>query len=136
MTTKRSSGLDFSDSNSTLDQHPDMPVYSSTGVQPGHLSRNKTERRRLQGLQRSKTLNMNNKPESPRTFREKFHVWMINEGGRRVFFTVWILLHILVALFGFFNYQLKDNLVNARKTFGITYRASPYFDSRTIYISN
>jgi len=49
---------------------------------------------------------------------------MINEGGRHLFFAVWILLHILVAAFGFFNYELKDNLVNARATFGITYRAS------------
>lgn len=128
MAIKRSSGLDFFDSNSTLHQHPDMPVYNSTGVQPGHLSRNKTERRRLQGLQRSNTTSSNNgKPETPKTFREKFNIWMINEGGRQVFFTVWILLHFLVALFGFFNYQLKDNLVDARQTFGVTYGTSLLF---------
>ena len=133
MAAERSSAFNFSDSNTNaLDQHPDMPVYSSTAVQPGHLSRNKTERRRLQGLQRSNTaLNNKVKPEAPRTIREKFNIWMINEGGRRLFFTVWIILHLLVAVFGFFNYQLKDNLVGARQIFGVTYRAFPYIDLRT-----
>lgn len=46
---------------------------------------------------------------------------MVNEGGRRIFFFSWIFLHFLVALFGFFNYQLKDNNVNARATFGETF---------------
>lgn len=124
MATKRSSGLDFSDSTSSLDQHPDMPIYSNGATQPGHLSRNKTERRRLQGLQRSTTnSSTNSKPDEPKTLRAKFDIWMINEGGRQLFFGVWILLHLLVALFGFFNYQFKDNTVGARATFGITYRA-------------
>jgi NADPH oxidase len=46
---------------------------------------------------------------------------MINEGGRQLFFGVWIFLHLLVAVFGFLNYQLKDNLVDARATFGVTF---------------
>jgi hypothetical protein len=31
--------------------------------------------------------------------------------------------HLLVAVFGFLNYDLKDNLTDARATFGITYGA-------------
>jgi len=46
---------------------------------------------------------------------------MINEGGRQLFFGVWIFLHLLVAVFGFLNYQLKDNSVLARAAFGITF---------------
>jgi len=120
MATKHSSGLDFSDGNSALDQHPDMPVYTNDTTQPSHLSRNKTERRRLQGLQRSNTTSSTH-GSAPKTFKQHFDLWMINEGGRQLFFAAWILLHVLVALFGFFNYQLKDNLNNARATFGITF---------------
>ncbi len=34
---------------------------------------------------------------------------------------VFVLVHGLIFGFGFMNYQLKDNLTNARATFGITY---------------
>ncbi|KAJ7586196.1 NADPH oxidase B [Mycena floridula] len=44
---------------------------------------------------------------------------MINEGARRIFFTLFILFHLLVGLFGFFHYQMKDNLTNSRKMFGL-----------------
>ncbi|KAI0061220.1 NADPH oxidase [Artomyces pyxidatus] len=118
-TNKRSSGLDFSDRAPTLDAHPDLANYSN-GAQ--HLQRNKTERRRLQGLQRSNTTG--SKPSMvyvPTTFREKWNKWMINEGGRRLFFGVWVFLHLIVAVFGFLHYQLKDNLVGARALFGITF---------------
>ena len=49
---------------------------------------------------------------------------MINEGGRRIFFFTFVFVHALVLVFGFLNYQLKDNLTTARATFGITYRMS------------
>ncbi|KAF5325318.1 hypothetical protein D9619_009796 [Psilocybe cf. subviscida] len=122
MPSNRSSGLDFSDGrppNRTLDQHPDLKLNEGSL----HLQRNKTERRRLQGLQRSLTVtSMTGSGDSKdRSFMERFNLWMINEGGRQLFFAVWIFLHLLVAVFGFFHYQLKDNLNNARKTFGITF---------------
>ena len=126
MDTKRFSGLDFSDStsdgSSMLDQHPDMFNFSKEGIQPGHLRRNKTERLRLQGLQKSTPgSSINSHPEKPQTLRQRVDIWMINDGGKQVFFSVWIFLHILVAAFGFLNYQVKDNLVTARSTFGVTY---------------
>jgi NADPH oxidase len=132
MSSKRSSGLDFSDGRLTavdqLQQHPDLATTYAGGAQPGHLQRNKTERRRLQGLQRSNTVGSITRPapNQPKTFKQKLDVWMINEGGRHLFFGASIVLHLLVLVFGFLNYQLKDNLVGARTTFGITYRMSFY----------
>ncbi|KIJ42250.1 hypothetical protein M422DRAFT_60376 [Sphaerobolus stellatus SS14] len=60
-------------------------------------------------------------PVKPRTLRERWAHWMVNEGGRRLFLFTWVFLHILVGIFGFANYQLKDNSVTARATFGITF---------------
>ncbi|TFK31836.1 NADPH oxidase [Crucibulum laeve] len=122
----RSSGLDFSDGrspNAQLDQHPDLSGdYAAGNVQPSHLQRNKTERRRLQGLQRTNTTtSVTRTPPEARTMMQKYKVWMINEGGRQMFFGIWVFLHLLVAVFGFLNYQLKDNSVGARATFGITF---------------
>lgn len=117
----RSSGLDFSDGKLAvpgLEQHPDVALTA----QPRNLQRNKTERRRLQGLQRSDTTTGGKvTPYVPRTWQEKWDLWMINEGGRRIFFFVWIFLHLLVAVLGALHYDLKDNLVTARATFGVTF---------------
>ena len=132
MSKERSSPLDFSDGRPSntdynVEQRPDLLDNQPNGAI--HLQRNHTERRRLQGLQRTLT-NASSIMVSPtkRTLKEKFNVWLINEGGRQIFFGTWIFLHLLVIAFGFMNFQLKDNLVNARKTFGITYRAQfPFF---------
>ena len=124
---KRSSGLDFSDRGqlSQLDQHPDLKeTYANGTSQPSHLQRNKTERRRLQPLQRTNTIGSAQKgPYKPKKFFEKWSVWMINEGGRRLFFSVWIVLHLLVFAFGFIHYQLNDDFNNARAAFGYGYGA-------------
>ncbi|CAK7209832.1 hypothetical protein SCUCBS95973_000575 [Sporothrix curviconia] len=53
--------------------------------------------------------------------REKFDRWMINEGYRRFFVFVFMLLHGMVFAFGFVNYARKDSLQGARDTFGPTY---------------
>lgn len=126
MPPKRSSGLDFadrrpSDSFNTFEQHPDLAYNQDNGS--GHLQRNRSERKRLQGLQRSLTnVSSNMPPRTQRTFKEKFNVWLINEGARQIFFGSWIFLHLLVVVFGFLDYGLSDNLEDARATFGITYR--------------
>jgi NADPH oxidase 2 len=116
LTFNRSSGLDFSDGRATR-----PPTYTNGIAEPSHLQRNRTERRRLQGLQRNNTISAPAPITEPRTLRQKWDHWMINDGGKRLFFGVWILLHLLVAGLGFVNYQLKDNSVNARKTYGITF---------------
>lgn len=64
---------------------------------------------------------MNEKSSKRLTLKQKYNAWMVNEGGRRWFLLGFIFLHILVIIFGFFNYQFKDNLNNARAMFGITY---------------
>jgi hypothetical protein len=123
----RSSGFDFSDRSTPdqYEQHPDMPIYNPNAA-PRSLQRNKTERMRLQGLQRSNTTASQafKAPATPTGFWAHYNRWMINEGGRILFFGTWIFLHLLVAVFGFFHYQLKDNSVGARATFGITFRES------------
>ncbi|OAA59562.1 NADPH oxidase isoform 2 [Niveomyces insectorum RCEF 264] len=55
------------------------------------------------------------------TTREKFDRWMINEGYRRFFVFIFMVLHAMVFAFGFVNYARKDNLLVARQTFGPTY---------------
>ncbi|KAL1709538.1 ferric reductase NAD binding domain-containing protein [Schizophyllum commune] len=112
------SGLDFSDRGrpAHLDQHVDMAnTYAAN--EPSHLQRNKTERWRLQGIQRTTTGGAAPMPKIE-GWRQRMNVWMINEGGRQIFFGVFILLHIIVTIFGFLHYQLKDNLVTARSLFG------------------
>lgn len=61
--------------------------------------------------------------EAPRdlNFMEKLDRWMVNEGSRRILVGIFILVHAMIFSFAFINYQLKDNLTNARKTFGLTY---------------
>ena len=130
---KRSSGLDFSDRGqlSQLDQHPDLKeTYANGTAQPNHLQRNRTERRRLQPLQRTNTPTAAPRvPYKAKGLLDKWRVWMINEGGRRLFFSVWIFLHLLVFAFGFVHYELNDNLTQARAMLG--YGFSAYLFSRT-----
>jgi len=102
-----------------VDPHPD--VVLNTGNP--NLQRNKSERNRLQGLMRI-TSNASTSAEGgwqPSSWKEKWDLWMINEGGRRLFFFSWIFLQILVFIFGWFNYQMKDNSVGARALFGETF---------------
>lgn len=118
---KRSSGLDFHDrapEPTIQDAHPDVSVASSRNLQ-----RNKSERGRLQGLMRgSPSLpGFGNGPQRPTGWMERWDLWMVNEGGRRLFFFAWIFLHVLALILALIHYSLKDNLVTARTTFGATF---------------
>ena len=76
-------------------------------------------------MQRSKSTTANGTavtPYIPKDMREKFDKWMINEGGKWMFLFFFGILHVLVIVLGFMNYDLKDNSVGARSVFGITYR--------------
>jgi NADPH oxidase 2 len=119
---KRSSGLDFSDRGNTWYPMEEFQEnYGSEETQPGNPQWNKNERDRLQGLERSQThtsvSSSPHGPYKPETIGDRWRTWMINEGGKRFFFSVWIFLHILVAVFGFMTYQMKDLYNNARSTF-------------------
>lgn len=119
----RTSGMDFSDGRrGTTTFEKEM---ASNG--PAHLSRNKTERRRLQGLMQTGTRSLATiKPTNVKLlkWKERWAHWMVNNGGRQIFVAVWLFLHALVFAFGFMNYYLKDNLTTARATFGLGYRES------------
>ena len=59
---------------------------------------------------------------------------MINEGGRRLFFFLWVFLHLLVFAFGFVHYQLNDNLTGARALFGYGFSAYFFLLNPTVWI--
>ncbi|CAE6413369.1 unnamed protein product [Rhizoctonia solani] len=114
----RSDGLDFADRDPS-GSHPDVPA--------SNLRRNKTERGRLQGLMRinSSTGLPTAAKDSPSSvfgaWKAAWDRWMVNDGGRQLFFGVYVVLHLLVFALGFIHYDLKDNSVGARALFGITF---------------
>ena len=112
-----------------MEQHPDLRESVLSGAA---LQRNKTERKRLQGLQKAVLKTW--KPPEPKTLKERFNVWLINEGGKKLFFGTWIILHLLVAAFGFVNYHWKDDMENARAKFGYTF--SSQFNSTPSFIQS
>lgn len=61
--------------------------------------------------------------EAPRELylKEKVDRWMVNEGYRKLFVGVFMLLHLMVFIFGMMNYGMTDRTVGARSTFGLTY---------------
>ncbi|KAK7062812.1 hypothetical protein VNI00_000305 [Paramarasmius palmivorus] len=116
---KRESGLHFVDRIVSPGDHPDLAeIYSGDSIKP-HLQRNKSERWRIQTLQRRAKGVVG--PVEARNIGERLELWMINDGGRQLFFAIWIFLQVLVAALGFVNYQLKDNLENAHRVFGSSY---------------
>lgn len=64
---------------------------------------------------------MSGEPPRDFTLKERFDVWMVNEGYRRFFVVVFILVHLMIFAFAILNFNLKDNLSTARSTFGLTY---------------
>jgi NADPH oxidase len=95
-----------------------------------HLQRNKSERWRLQGLQKVQSTDAPS-AQLPKSFGQKLNVWMINEGHRSLFFAVFLGLHLLAGVLAWLHYSLKDNLTGARATFGITFGA--LFWTRKLY---
>ena len=49
---------------------------------------------------------------------------MVNEGYRRLFLVVFALVHLMIFAFAYLNFSLKDDLKNARTTFGTSYAIS------------
>ncbi|KAJ7087662.1 ferric reductase NAD binding domain-containing protein [Mycena belliarum] len=96
-----------------MDKSAEPPVKGAS-----HLQRNKTERWRLQGMQKVQS---SDAPAKAKNLGQKLSVWMINEGQHRVFFAVFIVLHLVASVLAWLHYSLKDNLNTARGTFGITF---------------
>lgn len=81
-----------------------------------------SERSRLPPLTRMlMSGEMSGEPPRDFTVKEKFDIWMVNEGYRRLFIVVFALLHLMIFAFAYLNFDLKDNLTGARNTFGKTY---------------
>ena len=82
-----SSGYHFADSLGILpylqEQHPDLTIANVNG---SALQRNKAERRRLQRIRSSLLATPS---VEPKTLLDVFNIWLINEGGRQLFFGVW-----------------------------------------------
>ena len=85
MSLKRSSGLDFSDGRApALDAHPDVYLGDANGGRS--LQRNKTERRRLQGLMRTDSMTGGGSAHVDPTnikllkLKERWDHWMVNDG--------------------------------------------------------
>lgn len=55
------------------------------------------------------------------TIGQRLDRWMVNEGERRIFVFVLMLLHFMVFIFAMISFLLKDSLTMARATFGITF---------------
>ncbi|KAG8879674.1 hypothetical protein FRB97_001524 [Tulasnella sp. 331] len=121
----RNSGFDFSDGSSRKDDSYPSEKSSSDATDTGsRLRRNRTERFRLQGLMRSQSRTSSAvEPTNVKLLkmRERWDHWMVNDGGRQLFFGVWIFVHMLFVTFGFLNYYLKESLSDARATFGLGY---------------
>ncbi|KAJ7627849.1 NADPH oxidase [Mycena polygramma] len=99
-----------------MDPTTNIPVKGAS-----HLQRNKTERWRLQGLQKVQSNDSAAKALLPKSFGQKMSVWLINEGHQHLFFAVFLALHLIAAVLAWLHYSLKDNLNGARATFGITF---------------
>ena len=52
---------------------------------------------------------------------EKLDRWMVHKGTKVLSISLFVVVHAMIFAFGFVNYYMKDNLTNARSTFGITY---------------
>ena len=50
------------------------------------------------------------------TRKERFDVWMVNEGYRRAFVLTFAILHVMVFVFGMMNYGLKVGSANSCKS--------------------
>ena len=127
MSGRRSSGLDFSDRRDALDAldaHPDIVLQRGPSAS---LQRNKTERRRLQGVMRTtaavegQTLPSQMKDTK---IMERYQTWLINGGRAKLILGFYIFLHILVIVFGFMLYQLKDTFTGTRNIVSVGFGTS------------
>ncbi|PGH10473.1 hypothetical protein AJ80_07516 [Polytolypa hystricis UAMH7299] len=64
---------------------------------------------------------MSGEPPRDLNWKERFDVWMVNEGWRRLFVVVFIALHGMIFAFGMLHYGYKDNLTGSRAIFGLTF---------------
>lgn len=118
--------VDFEDDNVPLSP-ANAGAYNAIGLAsapaPRHLTRNKTERGRLQGLMQrdhkrrsalsilsvegDPKLQVDDDKDGGEGFWTRVRAYMVNEGSKRIFFGVWLLVHAMVFGFGMCNYSFK-----------------------------
>lgn len=64
---------------------------------------------------------MSGEPPRDLTPREKASRWLAHQGSQHLFIFMFVVVHSMIFAFGFINYHMKDNLTQARATFGVTY---------------
>ena len=139
MPGRPSSGLDFSDRRDAvdaLDAHPDITLQRAPSAS---LQRNKTERRRLQGVMRTTTaVEGQTLPSQMKDTKlmERYHTWLINGGRAQVIFGFYIFLHILVIVFGFLHYQLKDTFTGTRNIVSVGFGTSLHPPAFKVSLAN
>ena len=120
MTSTQATGFDFAHRTPLIDEF-DRNRLTGGGSAYLRPSRAPAESRDLlrthEPHQRQPPPSVDSRP----TNISKWEHWMVNDGGTYIFFAVWIFIQLLVAIFGFTTYQLKDNFENARAAFGVTY---------------
>lgn len=100
----------------------DYPQEGNFQAERSSVSTSPTERARWPPLTRMlMSGEMNGEPPRNLTAKEKFDVWMVNEGHRRLFVGVFAIAHLMVFGFAFLNFHLKDSLSGPRATFGMTF---------------
>lgn len=112
--------LNDSDAYAFGGSSPPLPLANQIFPKPLNLRKNQAEAERLQGIMRRDASAAPTSTSDGSTVNKVRH-WFINEGSKRSFFAVWLIIHGLVFGLGFCHYQLKDNQANARATFGWTY---------------
>ncbi|KAM5431551.1 hypothetical protein McanMca71_004785 [Microsporum canis] len=94
------------------------------GIEMSHIpwQSQEQERSRIPPLARMlMSGEMSGDPPRNLNIKEKFNRWMVNDGWRRLFVTIFALVHVLLFVVGILNYSLKDNLSNARGLLGSSY---------------
>ncbi|KAG5209709.1 Superoxide-generating NADPH oxidase heavy chain subunit A [Trichophyton interdigitale] len=94
------------------------------GIEMSHMpwQSHEQERSRIPPLARMlMSSEMSGEPPRSLNMKEKFDRWMVNDGWRRLFVTIFALVHVLLFVVGMLNYSLKDNLSRARGLLGSSY---------------
>lgn len=64
---------------------------------------------------------MSGEPPRDLTWLEKIRRWLVHQGSQHLFILMFVVVHSMIFAFGFVNYHMKDNMNDARATFGVTY---------------
>jgi len=61
------------------------------------------------------------KPVTDLSFGQRFDIWMVNEGPRVIFFSLYVLSHIMIFALTFINFQFLESQSGADGLLGFTY---------------